>query len=213
MNRKRLTIVVVVAVCVVIVVAWLWLKTVAAGFSTRAKPSPIEQLAAETARKLAMPKRAKDMRNPVPYSDAALEQARAHWADHCAFCHANDGSGNTEVGHNLYPKPPDMRASPTQSLSDGELYFTIKRGIRLTGMPAWGTEGDEDEGSWKLVYFIRHLPKMTAEEAETMKHLNPESSMEREEERQEEEFLEGSSGKKVPTQPKQKQTTLKEKRR
>jgi hypothetical protein len=93
-----------------------------------------------------------------------------------------------------------MRAALTQSLSDGELYFTINRGIRLTGMPAWGKPGDDDENSWNLVYFIRHLPKMTAQEAEDMRKLNPESCMEREEEQQEEEFLEGNSSKKLPVQ-------------
>ena len=203
MTRKRLTIVFLVAVSLVVIVAWLWLKLGTGGFSARAKPSTMEQFAAATARKLAMPEHAKDLRNPVPYSIEALEQAQAHWADHCAFCHANDGSGNTEVGRNLYPKPPDMRALPTQSLSDGELYFTINRGIRLTGMPAWGAPGDDDEDSWKLVYFIRHLPKMNAQEAETMRNLNPESCMERAEERQEEEFLKGNPGKKLPVQKKQ----------
>jgi mono/diheme cytochrome c family protein len=200
---KRLTIAFLIAVSIVVIVVWLWLKLGADGFSARAKPSPIEQFAAATARKLARPEHAKHLRNPVPYSSEALEQARSHWADHCAFCHANDGSGNTEMGRNLYPKPPDMRTSPTQSLSDGELYFAINRGIRLTGMPAWGEPGDDDEDSWKLVYFIRRLPKMTAQEAEAMGKLNPESCMAREEERQEEEFLEENPGKKLPAQKKQ----------
>lgn len=203
MTRKQLTIGFSVSVALVVVIAWLWLKLGTGGFSTRATPSPVEQLAAATARKLAMPEHARDLRNPVPYSIEALEQAQAHWADHCAFCHANDGSGNTDVGRNLYPKPPDMRAPPTQSLSDGELYFTINRGIRLTGMPAWGKPGDDDEDSWKLVYFIRHLPKMTAMEAAAMTKLNPASCMEREEERREEEFLEGNPGKNPPAQKKQ----------
>lgn len=203
MTARRIIMLLLIALGSVVIVGWLWLKVFAGGFSARAKPSPIEQLAAEIARNLAMPKHARDMRNPVPYSDAVLEQARGHWADHCAFCHANDGSGNTDVAHSLYPKPPDMRASPTQSLSDGELYFTINQGIRLTGMPAWGEPGDNDEDTWRLVYFIRHLPKMTAQEAEAMRKLNPESCMEREEERQEEKFLEGDSGKRTPTQKKQ----------
>ena len=145
-----------------------------------------------------MPEYSKRLRNPVPYSDETLEQAESHWADHCALCHGNDGSGDTEMGRNLYPKPPDMRAPATQSLSDGELYFAINRGIRLTGMPAWGEPGDDDEDSWKLVYFIRHLPNMTAQDAEAMRKLNPESCMEREEQRQEKEFLEGNPGKKQP---------------
>src|SRR5450759_5156313 len=109
MTRRRVSVVLSVALAVGVTLGGLWLKLVAGGFSTRAKPSPIEQFAAATTRKLAVPQNAKHLRNPVPYSNEALEQARAHWADHCAFCHANDGSGNTEVGRNLYPKPPDMR--------------------------------------------------------------------------------------------------------
>ena len=202
MKCSRLTVVIFVAVFLAVAVALLWLRVVAKGFSARAKPTPIEQLAAETARKLAMPKRTKNMRNPVPYSAAVLEDAQAHWADHCAFCHANDGGGNTEVGRNLYPKPPDMRSSQTQSLSDGELYFIINNGVRLTGMPAWGRAGEDDEDSWKLVYFIRHLPKMTSPELEAMKHLNPEACMEREEQEKEERFLNGVPEKELPPRKK-----------
>jgi hypothetical protein len=82
-----------------------------------------------------------------------------------------------------------MRQRETQAKTDGELYYTIENGIRLSGMLAWGSGGLNDEDTWKLVYFIRHLPRMTAQEVEVMKKLNPRSSMELMEERQEEEFL------------------------
>jgi cytochrome c len=163
------------------------------GFSARDNPSGIEKVMARTMRSLAVPSRAKYMNNSVPNTPENLQKATAHWADHCAFCHANNGSGDTEVGRNLYPKAPDMRLPDTQKLTDGELYYTIKNGIRLTGMPAWGAPGDADEDSWKLVYFIRHLPKMTAQEAEDMKKLNPQSPMEKMEEQEEEQFLEGGT--------------------
>jgi mono/diheme cytochrome c family protein len=163
------------------------------GFSARDTPSEIEKVLARTMRRLAVPARAKNLKNPIPNTPENLHQAAAHWADHCAFCHANSGNGDTEVGKNLYPKAPDMRLPDTQKLTDGELYYTIKNGIRLTGMPAWGAPGDVDEDSWKLVYFIRHLPKMTSQEAEEMKKLNPQSPMERTEEQEEEQFLEGGT--------------------
>ena len=163
------------------------------GFSARDTPSGIEKVMARTMRTLAVPSRARNMKNPTPNTPENLQEATAHWADHCAFCHANNGSGDTEVGKNLYPKAPDMRLADTQKLTDGEIYYTIKNGIRLTGMPAWGAPGDADEDSWKLVYFIRHLPKMTGQEAEDMKKLNPQSPMEKMEEQEEEQFLEGGS--------------------
>src|SRR5207249_1929050 len=98
----------------------------------------------------------------------------------------------------LYPKAPDMRLPATQGLSDGELYYTIQNGIRLTGMPAWGQAGDNDEASWKLVQFIRHLPELTAEEEREMEKLNPKGPDDRKEEQEEDRFLEGSETPVIP---------------
>jgi mono/diheme cytochrome c family protein len=163
------------------------------GFSTRTAPSKLERGIATSARFLAIPAGAKGLRNPVQSSPEVIGEAKAHWADHCAQCHANDGSGDAEIGRNLYPRPPDMRLRDTQRLSDGELYFTINRGVRLSGMPAFGTPGDDDLASWKLVDFIRYLPRMSAEEATRMKKLNPKTVDELNEEREEDQFLNGSS--------------------
>lgn len=96
------------------------------------------------------------------------------------------------MGQNLYPKAPDMRAADTQDLSDGELYFIIKNGVRLSGMPAWGEPGDGDADSWKLVHFIRHLHALNADQIEEMRRLNPRSPAEIDEERADEAFLNGT---------------------
>jgi mono/diheme cytochrome c family protein len=136
----------------------------------------------------------KRLPNPVALSSDVLAEARAHFADHCAQCHGNDGSGNTEIGQSLYPKAPDMRLAPTQSLTDGELYYIIQNGVRLTGMPAWGMKDDDaDEDSWKLVHFIRHLSELTPEQIEEMEKQNPRNPAEIEEEREEQEFLRGGA--------------------
>lgn len=154
------------------------------GFSARDQPSAVEALAARSMRRLAVPRRARNLVNPVYPSDEVLADARAHFADHCFTCHANDGSGNTIIGRNLYPKAPDMRLDATQSLTDGELYAIIQDGIRLTGMPAWGKEGDEsDEDSWKLVHLIRHLKDLTPQHLKEMQRMNPKNPDEMEQER------------------------------
>jgi mono/diheme cytochrome c family protein len=154
----------------------------------------MEKLAATTARRLAIPANYRQLHNPFPISPENLREGMGHFADHCATCHANDGSGNTMFGNGLYPKPPDMRIAETQNESDGELYYTIENGIRLTGMPAFGEEhNNSDAETWRLVLFIRRLPKITAEELLQMKELNPRTEEERQEERQEEEFLRGDN--------------------
>lgn len=158
------------------------------GFRARDQPSGLETFVARRVRSLSVPAEAAKARNPISLTPAVLDEARAHFADHCATCHGNDGSGKTEIGQNLYPKAPDMRLPATQTLTDGEIYYIIHNGIRLTGMPAWGPEGD-DPDSWKLVYFIRHLPKLTGDEMKTMEALNPKSPQELAEEQENERFL------------------------
>ena len=62
-----------------------------------------------------------------------------------------------------------MRARDTQDLTDGELFYIIKDGVRFTGMPGWG---GEDEDNWKLVLFVRHLPALSPKEVDLMKEVN-----------------------------------------
>jgi mono/diheme cytochrome c family protein len=164
------------------------------GFSARDQPSSVEAYVARRMRQWAIPATAKKMRNPFADSAEAVMGGRAHFADHCASCHGNDGRGRTEIGQNLYPKAPDMRGKDTQSLSDGELFYIIKNGVRLTGMPAWGKEtAEDDQASWHLVSFIRHLPWITPKELDEMEALNPVSPMELKEREAEERFLEGTA--------------------
>jgi mono/diheme cytochrome c family protein len=145
---------------------------------------------ARTLRHFAVPASLRSRKNPLPMTAAALKEGREHFADHCAQCHGNDGRGQTEMGRNLYPRAPDMTLAETQQLSDGELFAIIRNGVRLTGMPAWSGEHSEDD-DWKLVLFVRHMPQMTKEEAESMRSLNPVSPADLREENEEREFLNG----------------------
>jgi mono/diheme cytochrome c family protein len=158
----------------------------------RQAPSQPETALARFFRSLSLPSGASQNKNPFALSPELLQEASRHFADHCASCHGNDGGGNTEMGRNLYPPAPDLRLGATQKLSDGELYYIIHNGVRWTGMPAWGEPG-EDAGSWKLVWFVRHLPHLTADELHDMERFNPHSAAEREEEKQEEDFLNGGT--------------------
>jgi mono/diheme cytochrome c family protein len=181
-----------------LVIVFWWLTQ--HGFSARDQPAAIEIWIARRLRHLAVPANQRSAQNPVPPSPDILSEARGHFADHCAICHANDGSGQTPIGRNVYPKAPDLRAAETQRLSDGELFYTIHNGIRFTGMPAWGKGSPEDDvESWKLVHFLRHLPHITEEELEVMRTLNPKSLKERQQEAEFERFLEGDETKDTPS--------------
>ncbi len=191
---KRSSWVLAVILIITVVGALSWVVFGSGGFSARQEPSGLEKFMALAARNLAASSKAKTLRNPIALTPAVLAEGRAHWADHCAVCHANDGSGNTEMGRHMYPRAPDMRSSGTQSLTDGELFFIIENGIRLSGMPGWGGQGTETD-SWKLVHFTRRLPSLQPEELREMERLNPKGPEERKEEQEEEEFLKGDNNK------------------
>ena len=180
-----------VGVCAIAVGLWL----MAGGISARSDPGRVEAMAARRLCSLGIPRAAHDRQNPVAPSREVVRAGMAHFADHCAVCHGNDGSGETEMGRGLYPRPPDMRKGATQALSDGELFYIIENGVRLTGMPAWGTGTPEGEqASWHLVQFIRHLPTLTEDELAEMHAMNPKSADEWRDEEEARRFLEGGAG-------------------
>jgi mono/diheme cytochrome c family protein len=145
-------------------------------------------------RSLAVPGEVKSRTNPVAASREVLESGMAHFADHCAMCHANDGSGSVEMGQHLFPPPPDMRAEPTQALTDGELFYIIENGVRFTGMPAFATGDAEGErASWELVRFVRSLPTLSADDVARMETMNPRPPDEIRREIEDEQFLQGGS--------------------
>jgi len=156
----------------------------------REGPSKAEAAVARRLRSWSMPRDVSSRKTPFTSSPELLQKSARHFADHCASCHGNDGSGATEMGRNLFPRAPDMRLDSTQKLSDGELYYIIHNDVRWTGMPASGMP-DNDQDSWTLVLFIRHLPHLAPDEIRDMERYNPKSIVEQEEEREEDEFLNG----------------------
>ena len=193
MRTKLIVFITVVGIGIVGAFVWMGYQMFTTGFSAKTEPHALEVIIARQVRHLAIPLEQRNAQNPIPLNPDVMKESLAHFADHCATCHANDGSGQTPIGKNVYPKAPDLRLADTQSMSDGEIFWVIHNGIRFTAMPAWG-EGDpaEDKDSWKLVHFIRHLPKLKPEELDQMKALNPKTQKDLEEEAAFSQFLQGS---------------------
>jgi mono/diheme cytochrome c family protein len=184
----------VVGILAVAIGAWLW----SSGVGTRRPPGSAETAVARSVRSAMIPAGARSLPNPEPATTENVRAGLEHWADHCASCHANDGSGETELGRSLYPRAPDMRLPATQNLTDGELFYIIENGVKLTGMPAWGSgtpEGERD--SWHLVQFIRRLPALSEAEIAEMEELNPRGAAEWAALEEERRFLSGEAPSRV----------------
>jgi mono/diheme cytochrome c family protein len=98
-----------------------------------------------------------DFREP-----ARIEAGAAPYGEMCVVCHGAPGVERGEIGKGITPRPPDLaRAAP--QWSDAELFWIVKHGIKLAGMPAFG-ETHTDDALWPIVAFVRRLPEMSAEE-------------------------------------------------
>lgn len=171
--RTFVTMLVWIAAIATVVAAIAFVAVLPGFFSARTTPARWEEGAVLWLRRHSIPREIRESRNPIELSADVLAQGRDHFADHCAMCHGNDGSGKTEIGENAYPRTPDLRRERTQSMSDGELFYTIQNGIRFSGMPAWGAGHHDEESSWKLVHFIRHLPTLSNADLREMEAQQP----------------------------------------
>jgi mono/diheme cytochrome c family protein len=205
--RKVIISVISTVVVIAAIIGGLVMYIRGTGFSAREQPSWMEKVMAQNARKIATPADAKSLNNPrQQQTEDMIAEADEHFVEHCGMCHGIDGRGDTLIGKNLYPKVPDMSAADTQQLSDGELYYIIYNGIRLTGMPAWGSE-DKPEAIWDLVSLIRRLPKLSPEELQRLQMAAREAGGELSEQAPESEKKEtGEPPKKGETKPKHTHT-------
>jgi mono/diheme cytochrome c family protein len=190
---KRAVVVAVALLAIVMLIGAIAMASmVRSGLSAHDEPSRVEAVTARAMRHWAVPSDLRDAQNPMPLTSSVLAEGRAHFADHCAGCHGNDGKGESGVGKQMYPRTPDMTLAATQSLSDGELFAVIENGVRLTGMPGFGSgTAASAYGSWTLVHFVRHLPKLAPEELAEMQKLNPKSPEEWQQMQEEDSFLAG----------------------
>jgi len=125
------------------------------GFRATAEPSSLEAALATRVRNLAIPANEVTRKSPFEATAEATQQGREFFLKHCAACHGVDGSGRTVIGLSLYPRVPDLRAPATQELADGEIHYIIENGV-----PQSAPSGN----TWKLVFFIRSLRPLSAEE-------------------------------------------------
>ena len=104
---------------------------------------------------------------PTDLQSSLVEGDKVFGVD-CAACHGMDGRRPTDAGRWMYPRAADLTSKDVQSYSDRELFWIIKNGIRLSGMPAFG-KVESDEHIWDLVLYLRTLPGAAKAKAESRK--------------------------------------------
>jgi mono/diheme cytochrome c family protein len=120
---------------------------------------PITYWVMETARVQAIKAQAADIKPPADLMDEArVVNGTEHFAAHCASCHGAPGVPRGDIANGLYPKPADLRES-ARRYTPGELFWIVKNGIKMSGMPSWSDHSDDE--LWGTVAFIEKLPTMS----------------------------------------------------
>ena len=136
-----------------------------AGMYDVAATSPHSRLTSwllETARSRSIKAQAAGIAAPPGLDDPAkLLIGVGHYAAHCAVCHGAPGVPKGDIGRGLYPEPPDL-AKTAPLYSPAELFWIVKHGIKMTGMPAWGDHSDDE--LWATVAFVEKLPGMSEQQ-------------------------------------------------
>src|SRR6202166_696549 len=86
----------------------------------------------------------------------SIEEGDKLYGIECAMCHGTDGHTPTDSGRWMYPRVSDLTSPEVQQYSDRELFWIVKNGIRLSGMPAFG-KVESDEHIWNLAHYVRSL--------------------------------------------------------
>jgi mono/diheme cytochrome c family protein len=97
-----------------------------------------------------------------------IEAGFRNYHEMCRLCHGAPGYSQTEIARGLYPSPPDLtKEESVKGRKDAQFYWIIQNGIKMTGMPAFGSTHEEQE-LWGIVAFLRRLPGLKPEEYRAM---------------------------------------------
>ena len=107
------------------------------------------------------------------YNAPDLGEGFEHYNEMCVTCHGAPGIEKSESGQGLNPPAPNLSKSVTD-MSPQEVFWILKNGIKMTGMPAFGPTHD-DEKLWDITAFVKRLPNMTADQYKQMQTQEEES--------------------------------------
>lgn len=160
-------------ILVTIAVPLIFIATGFVNMDATQKPSRMEHRIGNASWERSLHRKAPQTKNPFLDNPSAIDVGFDHYKGMCVTCHGAPGVEVSEIGKGLNPAPPKLRAKKLEEWSDGELFYLIKNGIRMTGMPAFGPTHSDDE-IWKIAAFMRHLDSLSAAQTEELRKATTE---------------------------------------
>jgi mono/diheme cytochrome c family protein len=126
-----------------------------------AKPGRLETWMARTSLEATLSRDAPRVQNPIALTEQNLLDGVHLFAQNCAVCHgsAKGAASSSPIAKGLYQKPPQLATDGVEDDPEGDSFWKIKHGIRLTGMPSFG-DSLSDRQIWTLALFLKHMDKL-----------------------------------------------------
>lgn len=160
MKRRGFILLIALALAVVVMITGFYQISIDA----LQEPGRLETILATRAKHLLIHRSSREGIPPAPIDlPASIEEGDRLFGTECAQCHGLDGHTPTDAGRWMYPRATDLTSPEVQQYSDRELFWIVKNGIRLSGMPAFG-KVESDEHIWNLAHYIRTLRRTAAPE-------------------------------------------------
>lgn len=143
----------------------LGLVVIYTGFYNVAADKPDHALVAwvmKTVRDRGIETRADEVTIPADIASMSIEDGFRHYHATCEKCHGGPGVAPSEIGRGLYPRPPALQ-SLAGHLSEQTIFWVVKHGIKLAGMPSFGVTHPDQE-LLHVVAFVKKLPDITSDD-------------------------------------------------
>ena len=141
--------------------AYLFVKAGGVSMETTAAPLPLEKTVAGMALNASMG-HAADQKNPLPFNDDTMLAGARIFKQNCAVCHGIPGQPRTLISKGMFPAPPQLFEKQDMVTDDpeGETFWKVTHGIRLSGMPGFGSTLSDTE-RWQLTTLVAHADKLS----------------------------------------------------
>jgi len=122
------------------------------------EPPHLEEHLAMSAVDASTDRHAPRVTNPLTPTDANLEDGMKLYTMNCALCHGGLDRKPSTLANSFYPPPPNLVTDPSDD-PEWHIFYTVRTGIRYTGMPAWDKTLTEPD-IWKVTMFLSHIDKL-----------------------------------------------------
>jgi mono/diheme cytochrome c family protein len=127
-----------------------------------ASDASVTRWALNTAMIQSVKSRADSVQAPDQFTEDQVRAGFTEFNEMCVTCHGAPGKERGEIGKGLNPRPPNL-SQASKFWSAGELFWIVKHGVKMTGMPAFGPTHSDDQ-IWSIVALLKQLPMITPEQ-------------------------------------------------